>query len=57
MPCVAYFVLIYVSLKSPPWIVASKSIRIVENDLLDITRTHAIVIRGFGRGFRLVARR
>jgi hypothetical protein len=32
----AYFVLIYVSPKSPPWN-ASKSIRILGNDLLDVT--------------------
>jgi hypothetical protein len=52
---VTYFVLIYVSPKSPPGN-ASKSIRIFENNLLNVTWIHALVFRGFGRGFRLMAR-
>jgi hypothetical protein len=47
---------IYLSPKLPPWN-ASKSIRIFENDLQDVACTHALVVRGFGRVFRLVARR
>jgi hypothetical protein len=55
---VAYFVLIYVytRLQSPPWN-ASKLIRNFGNDLLDKTKTHALVVRGFGRGVTMVARR
>ncbi len=51
----AYFFLIYVFPKSPIWN-ASKSLRIFECDYLDVTWPHALVVRGFVRGFRLVTR-
>ncbi len=53
---VAHLFLIHVSQKSPAWN-ASKSIRTFDIALLDVTWAHALVVRGFGRGFRLVARR